>query len=66
MKFIALLGFGAFIQSVSTQPDCPTVCVDWDKDCHGEAVRNNVRGEGNIVDGINNSVDGLVNDIAGK
>jgi hypothetical protein len=44
MKFIALLGLGAFVQSVTAQPDCPTVCVDWDKDCHGEAVRNNVRG----------------------
>jgi hypothetical protein len=66
MKYLALVGIGAFIQSVSAQPDCPTACVDWDTECHGEAVRNNVRGEGNIVDGINNSVDGLVNDIAGR
>ena len=66
MKFIALLGIGAFILSVSSQADCLTVCVDWDKECHEEVVRNNVKGEGNIVDGINNSVDGLVNDIAGK
>jgi hypothetical protein len=66
MKFVALFGLGVAIQCGIAQADCPTVCVDWDKDCHGEAVKNNVKGEGNIVDGINNSVEGLVNDIAGR
>lgn len=46
MKFIAILGLGAFIQSVTAggDPSCPSACVDWDTDCHGEAIRNNVRG----------------------
>lgn len=46
MKFIALLGIGAFIQSVTAGNNigCPTVCEDWDTECHGKAVKNNVRG----------------------
>ena len=69
MKFIALFGLSALVQLATAgkyQTGCGSACLDWDNDYKGTAVRNNVRGEYNIVDGYDNSVDGFYNDVAGR
>jgi hypothetical protein len=46
MKNIVLAGFGVFVQSITilSQTNYPITYIDWDKDPHGEAQKNNVRG----------------------